>query len=95
MTNPTFVLVPGAWHSPHAYDPTAALLKAQGYTVVLQPLHSVGAQPPDPSFDNNVKGIRETLVGLIEEESDIVLVFHSYSGSPGQEACKDLAKADR
>lgn len=97
MSKPTIVCVPGAWLSPSIYTKTLTILKQQhGYPTIGLPLHSVGASPPDPSFDADVKGIRDCLTKLVvEEEQEVVLVVHSYTGMPGGEAPVGLGKKDR
>ena len=80
---PTIVMVPGAWHKPVIYSGVEAELSKHGYPTVSLPLHSAGVMPADESFDNDVATIRKRLVELVEEEKEVVLVVHSYSGLPG------------
>jgi len=96
MSRPTVVCVPGAWHGPEIYAKTLSILTEHNYPTVALPLPSVGASPPHTSFDEDVKGIRDCLTKLvIEEEKEVVLVTHSYSGMPGAEAPVGLGKRDR
>lgn len=96
MSKPTIVLVPGAWHQPVIYDETMMTLEGYGYPTVALALPSVGAKPPHKNFDGDVKVIRDSLMTLVEGEGkDVVLVTHSYSGLPGNEASIGLGKKER
>lgn len=95
MSKPTIVLVPGAWHSPDSYSDVAAILSEHGYPTISLPLPSVGANPPHKDFTGDVEGIRPCLAKLVSEEKDVVLVVHSYSGLPGQQAPEGLGKKER
>lgn len=96
MEKPTIVCVPGAWHTPEIYSDVLDILKSHGYPGIGLPLPSVGASPPHENFDQDVKGIRECLEKLVvEEEKEVVLVVHSYTGMPGAEAPVGLGKKER
>lgn len=96
MSKPTIVCVPGAWHLPGIYDKTLKILEDDGYPTIGLALPSVGASPGLPSFDEDVKAIRDCLTRLIEEEEkDVILVTHSYSGIPGSEAPVGLGRKER
>jgi len=95
MSKPTIVCVPGAWHTPEIYSKVLDILSGHGYPTVGLPLPSAGASPPHANFDEDVKGIRDCLVKLVEEGKDVVLVTHSYTGMPGAEAPAGLGKKER
>lgn len=96
MAKPTIVCVPGEWHTPKCYDDVFAALETHDYPTVGLPLPSVGAPTALPSFDEDVKAIKECLRTLVEEEEkDVVVVVHSYSGMPGTEAPAGLGKKER
>lgn len=96
MSKPTIVGVPGAWHSPEVYTKVFDILNHHGYPTVGVSLPSVGAKVPHTSFDGDVKAIRDCLEKLvIDEEKDVILVTHSYSGMPGVEAPVGLGKEQR
>ena len=95
MAKPTFVLVPGAWHQPSIYSSVMDTLGAHGYPTVGLPLPSAGAMPPNMSFDEDVKAIRDSLTELVDQDKDVILVVHSYTGMPGAEAPKGLGKKER
>jgi pimeloyl-ACP methyl ester carboxylesterase len=96
MTKPTMIFVPGSWLSPEIYEATMASLTKDGYPTVGCPLVSVGADPAHTNFDGDVKGIRACLARLIEDEQkEVILVCHSYSGMPSSDASAGLAKSLR
>jgi pimeloyl-ACP methyl ester carboxylesterase len=96
MSKPTIVCVPGAWHTPEGYENVFKALEPHGYPTIGLPLPSVGASPALLSFDEDVEAIRDCLRKLIEEdEKEVVLVVHSYSGMPGTEAPVSLGKKER
>jgi hypothetical protein len=96
MEKATIVGVPGAWHTPEAYGSVFKLLESSGYPTIGLPLPSVGAPIPLTDRSEDVKSIRQCLTTLVEvEEKEVVLVLHSYSGMPGNEAPKGLGKRER
>ena len=96
MTKPSIVFVPGAWHTPEIYESTMKFLNESGYPTVGLPLPSVGAVPAHMSFDEDVRAIRDCLTQLVDnEEREVILVTHSYTGMPGAEAPVGLGKKER
>jgi pimeloyl-ACP methyl ester carboxylesterase len=96
MVKPTIMCVPGAWHSPEVYSEVFKILEGYGYPTVGLPLPSVGATPPHTDFHEDVQAIRDCLTKLIvEEEKEVILVTHSYTGMPGAEAPIGLGKKER
>lgn len=96
MSKPTIVCVPGAWHTPEIYTKVFEHLNAEGYPTVGQALPSVNPSERLHGFEPDVLAIRTTLKKLIEdEEKEVVLVTHSYSGMPGSEAPVGLGRKER
>jgi hypothetical protein len=95
MSKPTIVCVPGAWHTPKIYEKVLEILNGYGYPTIGLPLASVGATPAHTNFDEDVKCIRDCLTKLVDEEKEVVLVTHSYTGMPGAEAPVGLGKKER
>lgn len=93
----TFVLVPGAWHSPAQFSYMIAHLHEAGYPTRSLTLPSVGSQEPKKiEVTTDVAFIREkVLLPLLEDGKDVVLVMHSYGGLPGGAAAKGLSKSER
>ncbi|KAK2628968.1 hypothetical protein QTJ16_002071 [Diplocarpon rosae] len=74
---PEFIVVPGAWHGPESFEPTTGLLEKAGFTVHGVSLPCVGADPPLPSFEPDVRAITDVLERVLSSGKDVVLVMHS------------------
>lgn len=94
-TRPTIVFVPGAWHTPAAFDGLLPPLHAAGYLTTAICLPSTGVSPGISSFVPDVKAVRDVVGGLVELEREVVVVAHSYGGVPATEALSDLGLAHR
>jgi hypothetical protein len=94
---PNIILIPGAWHSPIHYKELITLLEAAGYNVASSPLPSL--DPPEPGSVTTISDstfIAEKLLSpLLDEGKDVVLVMHSYGGSPGSAAARGQSKVER
>jgi len=95
MSKPTFVLVPGAWHSPDTFDGVISGLETHGYSSVKVTLSSVGGNPPTYDFKEDVDAILAAVTKLAEQEKNVIVVAHSYSGQPVGEIPKELLKKER
>lgn len=97
MTKPTIAVVPGAWHAPAHFQEFTDLLEKAGYpTKTLQLPSSGSSNPNDHTAETDAKAIREQLLlPLLDGNNDVVLVLHSFAGSPGSVAAKGLSKKDR
>ena len=95
MSQPVFVFVPGAWHSPDAYDGVIAGLESHGYSSVKVKLPSVGGAPVTYDFKEDVDAIISTVTKLVEQNKEVIVVGHSYSGQPIGEIPKELSKTER
>lgn len=97
LPKPTFVLIPGAWHSPSHFDQLVARLHEADYPTASLALPSVGSEnPKSVDVATDVAFIKEKLLlPLLEEEKDVVLLMHSYGGCPGGAAAKGLSKSER
>lgn len=89
---PSIVCVPGGLHVAKHFDPLTKILKAEGYTVVVN-------NSADPRFvpggaQNYIDGIREDIESQVLAGKDVVLVLHSLGGVTGSMAVKGLAKTD-
>ncbi|KAG4028776.1 hypothetical protein MFRU_019g00650 [Monilinia fructicola] len=90
---PEFVLIPGAWHGPESFKPTADILEAKGYKVHGISLRSVGASPPLEDFQPDVQVIRNKIESLLANSTPIILLYHSYGGVIGSEALASYLEA--
>ena len=76
----TFVLVPGAWQGPYAWQLVKQELEAQGQTVVVVELPGHGADQTDPAT-LTLNAYRDKVVAAITAQPDnVVLVGHSLAG---------------
>ncbi|KAI1386118.1 alpha/beta-hydrolase [Hypoxylon trugodes] len=92
MSKPVFVLLHGAWHSPTCWDHVIAALNRQGYSAVAPALPSTGSTPPTPDWSGDVKTIRKTVLELIQENHNVIVVAHSFSGMTAGTALEGLDK---
>jgi len=51
--------------------------------------------PPHYDFTEDVHAIREAATKLVEEDREVVIVLHSYTGLPGGEALNGLGRKER
>lgn len=58
-------------------------------------LPSVGAEPPLTSLEPEVEYIRNTVIPLLEQGKEIVVLMHSYGGFTGSATLRGLSKAER
>lgn len=94
MSKPVFILCPGAWHPAEVYNKLTPHLEAQGYKTVLHDWPSI-QQAPVQSFDEDIASIRATVLKQADAGNDVVVVAHSWSGSPVNSAVADLSKTER
>ncbi|KAJ7461850.1 Alpha/beta hydrolase fold-1 [Mycena galericulata] len=95
-SKPIFVLLHGAWHTPRCWDLLRSALSHTGHTSVAPALPSSGSTPPTSDWSQDVTAIRETVSELVlEQERDVVVVMHSFSGMTGSTALEGLDKAAR
>ncbi|MCJ1472549.1 hypothetical protein MMC13_001198 [Lambiella insularis] len=94
---PTFVLVPGAWHSPAHFEGVMYELNLAGHETRCLRLPGVNSlDPKTTSTTTDADFIRDRLLlPLLEEGKEIVLVVHSYGGMPGGAAACGLSKQER
>lgn len=81
MSKPQIVLIPGAWHSPIAFESIIQKLESHGYTVHSRQLPSVGsdANPPE-DLTRDIAAVRDLVTTAIGGDNDVLVVPHSWSG---------------
>lgn len=94
MPKPVFILCPGAWHPAEAYGKIIPHLEARGYRTILHDWPSI-QQAPVKSFDEDIQSIRATTLKEADAGNDVVVVAHSWSGSPVNSSVVDLSKVVR
>jgi pimeloyl-ACP methyl ester carboxylesterase len=83
----TFVLVPGAWHLPSAYDLLRGELDALGHPSLAVKLPTTG---PDPrgGLREDAAAVRAAIQAV---DGPVIVLAHSYGGIPATEAAAGLA----
>lgn len=96
MPLPSFVIVPGALHTPDAYSLLIEQLQVHGYKVLAVALPSIGHDPSTfpKSGTADIVAVRAVIGECIAQGEDVVLLMHSLGGILGSEACKGLAKSE-
>lgn len=92
MSNLSFVLVSGAWHTALCWDAVASLLRSAGHGAVAVALPSASANR-DADFAGDVAAVRNAITAETERGGgrDVVVVAHSFGGVVGSSAVKGLA----
>lgn len=91
MAKANILLVHGAYHQPHHWDPLAKLLQDAGYPTSAPKLPSASLTPPDAPLEKDIAVIRQAIADTIDNGAEsIVPVFHSYAGVPGFETLATL-----
>ena len=92
-----FVVVPGAWHQPEAYEKLVNALKSLGHSALVPSLPSCDAEDPqEATCSADAGAIRKQILHLIDTvDKDIVVVAHSYGGIPAGGAARGLSKMAR
>ena len=92
---PTIIYIPGAWHTPAAFQTVRTQLESLGYPTAGVYLASVGAEPPLQTWEKDVEAIHAAAKQPVDAGGDVIYVMHSYGGLPGSEAVKGLVKTER
>ncbi|KAK4499938.1 hypothetical protein PRZ48_008124 [Zasmidium cellare] len=95
MSKPTLVLVHGSWHSPEHFGPLIEDLTTHGYKCV--PVSLPSTQSPDEppaNLTDDTLAVRST-VEVELAKNNVIVIAHSYGGTPTNNALKDLSTASR
>ena len=94
---PAFLFVPAAWHLPAYFGPLITYLSDYGYISLAVTLPSVNSSPAVTSLQPDVNTVAAALTTLLDNDSDVIVVMHSYGGMVGTDAVgkavKELADA--
>ena len=95
--HPSFLVVPGGWHQPEAYEKLVKSLNKAGYSAKVTSLPSCDTQDPqNATCTADAKAVRKEILRSIDDgENDLVVVCHSYGGVPGGGAAYGLSKTAR
>lgn len=84
MSNkPTFVLIPGAWHSACTWDKVTTLLDRQAYRSISVTLPSATGDPRS-TFLDDVQAVRNVIIPETSQGRNVIVVVHSYGGHVGE-----------
>lgn len=75
MSQPGFVLVPGAWHRSLSFSPLISYLTKYGYIVEGVALASVDSCSPQVDFDADVEAIASALTKHVDEGADVIVLY--------------------
>ncbi|PVH86235.1 alpha/beta-hydrolase [Cadophora sp. DSE1049] len=92
---PTLVLVHGAFHKPDCFHLIQPKLEAFGYPVVAVSLVSIGRGRPTATYLDDVAAIHDSLLPLLKEGREVVVITHSYGGVPGVASTEGHTIQDR
>ncbi|KAL6720030.1 hypothetical protein ACLMJK_001951 [Lecanora helva] len=95
MAPPVIVIVPAACQPPSLYTPFAKALEASSISWIVVSTPSVGASPGLPDFLPDVAIVRDTVISILDEGRDVVVLMHSYGGIPGSAALRGLGTSER
>lgn len=101
MSSPkvTFIFIPGGFCPAHFFHKVIPLLQSRGYDAQAIELRSTDStlrkREERPGLYDDGTHVRESVLKVLDEGSDVVLVASSYCGSVAFEACKGITMAER
>jgi thioesterase domain-containing protein len=95
MSNPSIVIVPGAWHRPAHFQGLIDELAKVNYDAVGVTLPSVDSNPPLASWEQDAQAVREAIMERLDAGKDVIVLAHSFGGIAMSEAAKGLGKKGR
>ncbi|KAL2107061.1 hypothetical protein VUR80DRAFT_5732 [Thermomyces stellatus] len=98
MARPTLVIIPGSSSLPEFYTPIVDAIRAHGYEVKALKLPSVVDDAPTgplPTMYDDAAHIQAHVAPLVDAGKDVILVTHSYGGTPGTQSIQGLSKTER
>jgi pimeloyl-ACP methyl ester carboxylesterase len=91
---PTVVFVPGAWHLSDGFDLCRSQLSTLGYPTIGLDHPSIG-DDRSKALAEDTANIRSALLGLLEDDKEVVVICHSYGGVPTGNAVEKLGYPER
>lgn len=95
MSKPHIVLIPGAWHSPAAFDAVSAQLQTHGYTIHARQLPAVGSTTPSPDLSDDIAVVQSLVDEAIGTGNDVIVIPHSWGGIIAGSALEGYGKKER
>ncbi|KAI1472657.1 Alpha/beta hydrolase fold-1 [Daldinia caldariorum] len=93
-TKPAVIIVSGAFHQPHHYDPLKAKLEADGYEVFIPLLRSCSSQA-GITWKDDVALIHEIVEPHMDNGKEFIIICHSYGGVPACAATNGFTVEER
>ncbi|KAK6207357.1 hypothetical protein LQW54_007184 [Pestalotiopsis sp. IQ-011] len=97
---PSVLIVPGACSTPGFYEPFVAAVREKGYEIETVHIPSTnyegrikGVQAP--SMSDDVAMVQARIAELADAGKDVVLMTHSYGGTPGTQSVEGFGKKER
>jgi pimeloyl-ACP methyl ester carboxylesterase len=96
-SKPVIVLIHGAFHPPHAYRKLIEPLRGAGYVVLAPPMPTTGLDDTvvGKTYVEDVKRVHESLLPLLDEGQEAVLLCHSQGGIAGSAATEGQTVQER
>ncbi|KAL1861008.1 hypothetical protein Plec18170_001523 [Paecilomyces lecythidis] len=96
MDKPRILIVPGGFTLPELYNDVITHVASKGYSIQALHLPSVGYKTNLPgTMQDDAAFVASEISQHADEGKDIILIGHSYGGTPATESTKGLSKADR
>ena len=96
MSKLALVLVHGSWHCPEHFGPLVEVLEGHGYKCVTVALPSTQSpELPPATLEDDTAAVRYAVMSELDQGNNVVVVAHSYGGTPANNALKDLDSKSR
>lgn len=93
MSKPTFVLAPGAWYPPTAFNPL--IEKLGDYTCHTVAFPSIQQSTTVQDLQPDIDIVRTLVANEADAGKDVIVVLHSWAGLPVCSALDGLSKTER
>jgi pimeloyl-ACP methyl ester carboxylesterase len=97
----SIVLVPGSFTSPSFYEEIFQPLITKRYDIHAVDLKTVipkgpdSPDPPLPTAHDDATAIAEVVTKLADQGKDVIVIAHSYGGTPASESIEGLSREAR
>lgn len=97
MKHPTILIVHGAMHCVDHYRPLMSNLETKGFRCIAASLPSTqSVDDPPAGLDDDTAAIRTAVLNELDnEKNDVLILAHSYGGTPANNALKGLDTKSR
>lgn len=97
---PSILIVPGACSTPEFYVPFVTAVREKGYEIEIVHIPSTNYEGrtkglPAPSMSDDVALVQARIAELADVGKDVVLMTHSYGGTPGTQSVEGYGKKER